>query len=130
MPAQNSKPTSVLTPALVKRVISEFPINPKGHHGTAHWMRVRANGLLLAAETGANPAVIELFALFHDSQRHNEHTDPDHGKRGALNAVRYREMGAFKVSDTALELVYSACWGHTYEDIDEPVHHYSHVLGC
>ena len=47
-------------------------------------------------KTGANLAVIELFALFHDSQRHNEHTDPDHGKRGALHAVRYREMGAFK----------------------------------
>jgi uncharacterized protein len=120
MTAQRKQHTTLLTPALIKRVISEFPINPKGHHGTAHWMRVRANGLLLAAETGANPVVIELFALFHDSQRHNENTDPEHGKRGALNAVRYREMGAFKVSDAELELVYNACWGHTYEDIANP----------
>jgi uncharacterized protein len=111
---------SILSPTLIKSVISDFRINPKGHHGTAHWMRVRANGLRLAKETGANPTVIELFALFHDSQRHNENTDPDHGKRGALNAVRYREMGAFRISDTELELVYNACWGHTYEDIDDP----------
>ena len=111
---------SVLTSKLTRLVIDEFPISPKGHHGTAHWMRVRANGLQLAAETGANPTVIELFALFHDSQRHNEHTDPDHGKRGALNAVRYRELGAFKISDAELELVYNACRGHTDEDIADP----------
>jgi len=111
---------SILSPTLIKRVIGEFHLNPKGHHGVAHWMRVRANGLRLAAETGANPTVIELFALFHDSQRHNENTDPDHGKRGALTALRYREIGAFTVSDTELELVYNACWGHTYEDISDP----------
>ena len=112
--------SSVLSSALVKRVISEFAINPDGHHGTAHWMRVRANGLRLAAETGANSAVIELFALFHDSGRHNEGRDPEHGQRGALNAVRYREMGAFTVSDAELGMVYKACWGHTYEDIADP----------
>jgi uncharacterized protein len=120
MASPHRKRRGILTASLVKSVLREFPINPKGHHGTAHWMRVRANGLRLAAETGANRAVIELFALFHDSQRQNENTDPDHGKRGALNAVRYREMGAFKVSDAELELVYNACWGHTYEDIADP----------
>ncbi len=67
--------TTLLTPTLIKQVISEFAINPKGPHG----------------------------------------------KRGALNAVRYREMRAFKLSDAEFELVYNACWGHTYEDIDEMI---------
>ena len=109
-----------LSGRLVKQVIAEFAINPKGHHGVPHWMRVRANGLRLAAETGANTRVIELFALFHDSMRYNEYSDPEHGKRGALKAIQYRELGRYEATDAELELVYQACWGHTYEDVEDP----------
>jgi uncharacterized protein len=81
---------------------------------------VRANGLRLAEETGANRTIIELFALFHDSQRFNEGRDPDHGKRGAANAESCWVQGAFQLSDEEFELLYNACWGHTYEDVNNP----------
>ena len=42
---------------------------------------------MIAAATGANMAVVELFAFFHDSCRVNEYTDHDHGKRGAGMSV-------------------------------------------
>ena len=38
-------------------------------HGPRHWRRVERNGLLLATRSGANIAVVRLFALFHDSRR-------------------------------------------------------------
>jgi uncharacterized protein len=120
-PVDKQRPRrGLLTGALVSQVVSDFAINPKGHHGTAHWMRVRANGLKLAAETGANTNVIELFALFHDSKRYNENKDPEHGKRGADNAEQFWVQGAFDISEAEFELVYNVCWGHTYEDIDNP----------
>jgi uncharacterized protein len=47
---------------LIDRLREQFQINWLGHHGIAHWARVRANGLMLARETGANAHVVELFA--------------------------------------------------------------------
>src|SRR5512141_1377120 len=64
-------------------VIAQFPLGPNSIHGPNHWQMVERNGLLLAKETGANEIVVRLFALFHDSRRQNEGTDPDHGHRGA-----------------------------------------------
>ena len=60
----------------------------------SHWKRVKDNGLRLAELTGANKTVVELFALFHDSQRLNEGKDLRHGQRGAqfaqtLNGSRF-----------------------------------------
>ena len=118
--AELSHRTGILTGSLVRQVVAEFAINPKGHHGTAHWMRVRANGLLLAEETGANTKVIEAFALFHDSKRLNEYEDPEHGKRGADNAEKYWRQGALDLDAAEFKLVHSACWGHTCEDIEDP----------
>ena len=69
--------------ALLKHLRQHFAINWHGDHGASHWARVRNNGLMIAAATGANMAVVELFAFFHDSCRVNEFTDHDHGKRGA-----------------------------------------------
>ena len=74
--------------ALLKHLRQHFAINWHGDHGASHWARVRNNGLMIAAATGANTAVVELFAFFHDSCRVNEYTDHDHGKRGADLAVK------------------------------------------
>src|SRR6185369_16204086 len=38
-----------------------------GDHGISHWARVLENGLRLSTETGADPNVVSLFAVFHDS---------------------------------------------------------------
>ena len=73
---------------------------------------MRANGLRLCAETGANVRVVELFAVLHDSKRFNEGYDPEHGLRGAQNALRLQ--GDFYVlTDSELELLCEACSGHS-----------------
>lgn len=52
-------------------------------HGPDHWRRVANNGLHLMRECkGADPVVVFLFSLFHDSMRENEHKDDGHGGRG------------------------------------------------
>lgn len=58
-------------------------------HGEEHWRRVAAAGLALLPETpDADPAVVFLFALFHDSMRLNDDHDPLHGPRGSALARR------------------------------------------
>ena len=69
---------------LLRHLRQQFQIDWWGHHGIAHWARVRANGLMLVDQTGANRHVVELFSFFHDSRRFNEHVDDGHGARGAL----------------------------------------------
>jgi uncharacterized protein len=76
-------------------------------------MRVREIGLRLAAETGANASVVELFSLFHDSQRISEGSDPDHGNRGAQFAAAMRDAGAFRLTDVEFDQLYEACSGHS-----------------
>lgn len=97
---------------LLKHLRHQFQIDWWGHHGIAHWARVRANGLMLAEETGANRHVVELFAYFHDSRRLNEHTDDGHGARGAALA---RELKGryFDASDDEMDLLQLACVHHS-----------------
>lgn len=69
--------------ALLEAVRSQFRLDWVGPHGAAHWARVWANGRRLAAATGADLGVVELFAWLHDSCRHDDHRDPHHGPRAA-----------------------------------------------
>ena len=87
-------------------------------HGPAHWQRVERNGLLLASRTGADPVVVRLFALFHDSRRLNESTDEGHGKRGADFAAQLRGS-LYELDDDAFELLIEACTWHTDRDFSE-----------
>ncbi|MCE2884462.1 MAG: hypothetical protein LW806_06120, partial [Planctomycetaceae bacterium] len=61
-----------------------------GLHGLAHWWRVRHNGLLVADAMGANPRVVRLFAIFHDSHREDDGYDREHGPRAAAWLARVR----------------------------------------
>jgi hypothetical protein len=74
-----------------------------GIHGIRHWARVLENGRKLAEKTGAMIEVVELFALFHDSQRQNDGYDPGHGSRGARLAEKMRGNW-FDLSDLAFDL--------------------------
>lgn len=104
-------------------VTGQFQGGRHSDHGPDHWKRVEKNGLLLAADSGADLVVVRLFALFHDSRRENEFTDPDHGRRGAAYA---RELHGthFQISEAQLELLEFACTWHT-----ETKHHPDPTIG-
>ncbi|MDI9404214.1 MAG: hypothetical protein QM516_10110 [Limnohabitans sp.] len=78
-----------------------------GLHGLAHWWRVRHNGLLVAEAMGANPRVVRLFAIFHDSQREDDGYDREHGPRAAawLARVRNGDSTAHGACKTTLALL-------------------------
>jgi uncharacterized protein len=108
-------------PTLWAHLSSEFAGDPVySPHGPAHWKRVECNGILLASRTGADVAVVRLFALFHDSRRENDMTDPDHGLRGAQYARTLRGS-LFELDDDRFELLAYACTWHTDRDrSDDP----------
>ncbi len=86
-------------------------------HGEGHWRRVAAAGLALLQETpAADPAVVFLFALFHDSMRLNDGHDPLHGPRGAALAGELRGE-AFELDDAGMGLLRFACGEHTNGDV-------------
>jgi uncharacterized protein len=100
------------TAGLVERLRPHYRLDWHGIHGWAHWLRVRENGLRLAAATGADRVVVELFALFHDIARWNDAVDPAHGRRGAEMAGRF--AGEIDGLDAArLEVLQFACTHHT-----------------
>ncbi len=81
-------------------------------HGLDHWKRVKENGLFIAQHNGADTAVIEYFSYLHDSQRWNEHEDPQHGPRAAIYAQKHREI--IDLDDDQFGLLQKACSGHTH----------------
>lgn len=97
---------------LLKIARAQLRVDWEGAHGARHWARVRENGLKLASLNGARVLVVELFALLHDTQRHNEYHDPEHGWR----AARFAETLAgdvFQISQDDLNLLVLACEGHS-----------------
>jgi uncharacterized protein len=97
---------------LLARILSEYSLPILGVHGVAHWARVLENGRRLALLSGADPEVIELFALLHDSRRRNEAIDPGHGRRGAEFADRLRGS-LIELDDVRFQLLTEACARHT-----------------
>ncbi len=105
-------------PALAEAVLRRFRLDTAGVHGPAHWLRVRANGLVLAARTpGADVEVVELFALFHDSEREDEGRDPGHGERAAASVRRLAARGRMALSAARLEVLVAACAGHDHPQV-------------
>ena len=102
---------------LLDAIRGEYTLSWNGIHGISHWMRVRENGLRLAAQTGAQIAVVECFAYLHDARRQNDSRDPGHGSRGAALArvlVHDGPHGAvLDLNDEQLELLTYACAHHT-----------------
>lgn len=101
-----------LSTELILAIIAQLPINWRGLHGLGHWARVYENGRRLAKITGADPQVVALFALLHDSRRLNEHADPGHGPRGAKLAEQMRSA-SFQLADQPFALLLAACRLHT-----------------
>jgi uncharacterized protein len=102
----------MISKELIRVIRDQFVLEWTGIHGAPHWARVRENGLRLAERTGANVAVVELFAFLHDARRLNEFSDPDHGARAAEFA-RTMAGVTFELSVHELDLLVTACRGHS-----------------
>jgi uncharacterized protein len=96
---------------LLSLVADQYLLHLGGIHGVSHWARVLENGRRLAPLTGADRAVVELFAIFHDACRHNDGRDPDHGPRAAELVRSAAAMIDLDAADLAL--LAEACDCHT-----------------
>jgi uncharacterized protein len=102
----------IITPALMRTILAQYPLPLNGVHGPAHWARVYENGLQLAAITGADPEVVQLFAVLHDSRRFDEGECLEHGSRAAHFAVTLRGTH-IHLNDDRFRLLCEACERHT-----------------
>jgi uncharacterized protein len=93
-------------------ITCQFRLDPHSVHGPGHWLRVRRNGLYLARFHPADPDVVKLFAVFHDSCRWSEFRDRHHGPRGARLAEEYRRGSRFYLDDFRMQLLVTACEIH------------------
>jgi len=102
----------MISQGLIYSILERYALPWGGTHGVLHWARVLENGRRLAVMTGAKVRIVELFAVFHDSQRRNEGFDDDHGHRGAQLA---RELHGiqYDLDDGDVELLIQACEHHT-----------------
>ena len=72
-----------LTQDFVDHCYSLYEMDHGGYHGFDHWMRVLQSGQKLAEMENASLQIVEMFCLLHDTQRHNEKREPEHGARAA-----------------------------------------------
>ena len=93
-------------------LVESHSLGHEGFHGKDHWLRVLQNAREIAAATGANLRVLELFAVLHDSRRENENHDPEHGHRAAEYAIKLRGKW-FDLADDELDLLIEACRFHS-----------------
>ena len=99
------------TQELIRIILSRSSLPATGIHGIVHWARVLENARRIAPRTGADPRVLELFAVLHDSRRERDGHDPDHGPRAAAFA---RELRAeIDLDDEAFGWLLEACDSHT-----------------
>ena len=88
-----------------------------GFHGLSHWARVWENGKRLATENGANPDVVLLFSLFHDSCRLDDYEDMKHGDRAAEYVKRERGK-LFELPDQEFDCLHDAILLHSHGFVD------------
>ena len=103
---------TTISDELIRNIRRQYRLPWDGIHGVSHWARVRETGLRLAAPSGVSPAVVELFAVFHDACRLNNGRDPEHGRRGAELAAALRET-LIHLADKEFSLLQTACIDHT-----------------
>ena len=102
----------LITQDLLNFLKSHYPLRWDGLHGYHHWVRVRENGLRLAALNGANQKVVEYFAFTHDIQRKSDGFDPGHGAR-ACKFIRAHLLDRIDLTPDEVSLLCQATSGHT-----------------
>jgi len=110
---------SFVDAGLVAAILEGYSLPVLGLHGISHWGRVLSIGRRIAGLNGADPAVVEYFAVFHDSRRINEGIDHGHGARGAELAEAFRSR--LRLTDEQLATLMHACRHHTDGTIDGDV---------
>lgn len=104
--------SNLITAEFIETIRAHYRLHWEGIHGFAHWQRVRENGLRLASLNGANPNIIEYFAFTHDSQRHSDGFDLQHGPR-ATQFIRNHLARLIQLNASEFELLIQACDQHT-----------------
>jgi uncharacterized protein len=112
----NALPFSRLRRAMKSR----FSLGPGTLHGPAHWKRVETFGIVLAGMTGADLAVVRLFAVLHDVCRENDDDDPEHGLRAAQLAEELRGRD-FELDDRRFAILKRALIHHASGQIESDV---------
>ncbi|MEW6335865.1 MAG: hypothetical protein ACOY3Y_07925 [Acidobacteriota bacterium] len=95
----------------LREVLRLYRLRLAGTHGVSHWGRVMENGRRLAATSGADLDVVELFAVLHDACRFDDDVDRDHGRRAAVLASELRGR-TFDLGDRRFALLRAALAGH------------------
>ena len=98
--------------AVWARVLKDTSVEHSSIHGPDHWARVERNGLHVAQKTGADTTIVQLFAVFHDCMRQNDHIDPGHGRRGAEYATQIKNE-LINIPPDDFDKFYYACEWHT-----------------
>jgi uncharacterized protein len=99
--------------ALANAIIASSPNSDSQWHGMAHWLAVARAGLeILDAGQEGDAAVVFAFALLHDSQRHAESFDSEHGQRAADLARRLNDAGELTLDAARLETLCAALVDH------------------
>jgi uncharacterized protein len=106
---------TLLAPALIAAVLRGYRLHLAGLHGPGHWLRVLANGRVLARNTpGADREVVELFVLLHDCCRENDGRDSQHGERAAFLATALCDAGQLALPPPRRDLLAAACARHEH----------------
>jgi uncharacterized protein len=111
------EPSKTVSREFFDHLVSSHGLGHDGFHGKDHWVHVLHNACEIAAETGANLRVLELFAVLHDTQRHNENHDPEHGHRAAAYAAELKGTW-FELADDEMELLVEACRYHSDDNVE------------
>jgi len=106
---------SLISQSYIAFLRSHFRLEWEGIHGAPHWARVRANGLLLAKQTGADTQIVEAFAFIHDAERWSDASDPEHGARAAELAATINDE-FFQLTPEQLFRLMEACEDHSLGD--------------
>ena len=107
----------MISRGLIRSILERYALRRDAIHGVSHWARVIENGRHLSQVMGANIRVVELFSVFHDSQRFNEGLDDGHGRRGAELARELRGV-EYELPDAEFALLIHACELHTEGRLD------------
>ena len=106
---------------IIELVKKDFKIDYYGDHGIIHWRRVYENTQKLSRHYGIESEVFELFALLHDSKRHDEYEDRHHGVRAAGFVQKLLRDGVITLDKADEHRLLYACANHTKSDKEDPL---------